>query len=498
MKLRVWTLLKVLILVVWALQLVELQRKSRSPLLPPAEILDLDAFAAEPPAETWMGVYYQGKKIGYTNAVWSAEEDGYRVVERALLSPKIMGEAKEIKTATHARVGPDYSLRSLEFKMESGPVDFFLTGTVEGHRLKLTVRSGGRDSNHEIELQETPRLAAAVQRIAAQKKLQPGARYRMPIFDPSVMANQELVVEVGGRERVAVGREVVDAYKLHQVMGSVESWTWVTPEGETVKEESPMGFTLLRETAEQALSEGWPTEQVDLIASTAIPVEEFIADPTALSLISLRLRGAPIRSLSGLTERQEVSGEVVTIRKESGLETLKGRLPVPVDKGLKAFLEPEVLIPTEDPRLAAVARTALGTETGALAGARRLTSFVYSYLEKVPTVSIPDALQVLESRRGDCNEHAVLFAALARVVGLPAKVAVGLVYNGGSFYYHAWNEVYVPGAGGRGRWIAVDSALNQVPADVTHLKMAEGGLENQIQIMTYVGHLRIDILRTVK
>ena len=43
---------------------------------------------------------------------------------------------------------------------------------------------------------------------------------------------------------------------------------------------------------------------------------------------------------------------------------------------------------------------------------------------------LPDATaaEVARSREGDCTEHAVLLAALARARGIPARVAMGLVY----------------------------------------------------------------------
>ena len=66
-------------------------------------------------------------------------------------------------------------------------------------------------------------------------------------------------------------------------------------------------------------------------------------------------------------------------------------------------------------------------------------------LEKKPTVSLPSAREVLRTRVGDCNEHTVLYVAMARALGLPARIAVGLVYLRGAFYYHAWPEVYVDG-----------------------------------------------------
>ena len=114
--------------------------------------------------------------------------------------------------------------------------------------------------------------------------------------------------------------------------------------------------------------------------------------------------------------------------------------------------------------------------------------WVYSNIEKKPTLSIPSALEVLKTRQGDCNEHAVLMAALCRAKEIPAKLCAGLVYLNGSFYYHAWVEVYAE------KWISVDPTMNQFPADVTHIRFIEGGLENQIMVLKLIGKLEIEIL----
>lgn len=98
---------------------------------------------------------------------------------------------------------------------------------------------------------------------------------------------------------------------------------------------------------------------------------------------------------------------------------------------------------------------------------------------------------------GECQSHAKLYAALARSVGLPARVVNGLVHlpdigkNG--LLYHAWNEVYL------GRWVAIDATLGQFPADATHIKLTEGeGLAATIPLAAVVGKLQIKILEEEK
>jgi transglutaminase-like putative cysteine protease len=129
--------------------------------------------------------------------------------------------------------------------------------------------------------------------------------------------------------------------------------------------------------------------------------------------------------------------------------------------------------------------------TGVRNRAERLTREVNALLEKKPTVSLPSALEVLRTKVGDCNEHTVLYVALARSIGIPARINVGLVYIHGAFYYHAWPEVYIDEGNNRGMWLPVDPTLNQFPTDATHLRLARGGLDKQAAILPMIGKTQI-------
>jgi transglutaminase-like putative cysteine protease len=109
-------------------------------------------------------------------------------------------------------------------------------------------------------------------------------------------------------------------------------------------------------------------------------------------------------------------------------------------------------------------------------------------------VSLPSAREVLRTRVGDCNEHTALYVAMARALGVPARIAVGLVYVRGGFYYHAWPEVYVQEGRGRGLWLPVDPTLNQFPADATHIRLARGGLDRQAAILPAMGRAKMHVI----
>ncbi|MDH4231205.1 MAG: transglutaminase-like domain-containing protein, partial [Nitrospirota bacterium] len=125
-------------------------------------------------------------------------------------------------------------------------------------------------------------------------------------------------------------------------------------------------------------------------------------------------------------------------------------------------------------------------EKDPLSAARLIHEWVYVNIEKVPTVTLPVATDVLRTKKGDCNEHTTLFTALARAAGIPAKIAVGLTHKDGFFYYHAWPEFYA------GKWIAADPTLGQFPADASHIRLVTGDLDRQIQILPVINKIRIE------
>ena len=90
---------------------------------------------------------------------------------------------------------------------------------------------------------------------------------------------------------------------------------------------------------------------------------------------------------------------------------------------------------------------------------------------------------------GDCNEHAVLLAALARAAGIPTRIEAGLVYLKGRFYYHAWNLMYL------GQGVTADSLFGQLPADVSHLRFATGSPEQQLDLMGIIGKIQLTVIQ---
>jgi len=105
------------------------------------------------------------------------------------------------------------------------------------------------------------------------------------------------------------------------------------------------------------------------------------------------------------------------------------------------------------------------------------------------------AAEVIDSREGDCTEHAVLLAAMARARGIPARTAIGLVYVDQAFWYHMWTEVHVAD-----RWIPLDATRPHGGTSAAYLKMAHDNLQGAsalasfLPVLEVIGRLKIEIL----
>ncbi len=439
----------------------------------------------------WRGVYYRGEKIGFTVGQTIPSDDGFELQEDGRLQMSLLGATTFARIRTTVRVDRAFTLRSFDFSLDPGTGPVEVSGSVEGLVLNLSVKTTSGTYTERRELPEPPMLALNMARRLANGGLVPGATHRWTVFDPATLRNAPVTLTVGRRETTLAGDGRVPAFRVDMSFGSLRTTSWITDTGEVVREESPLGLITVRESeaAAQRLAVSSRMRTDLLETSAVVPDTRFrIDEPRDVRRLRLRLEGTELAGEDLQGAGQTVTGNIVEIVDPQRLAA--GR----ADADARRYLAPEPLIESDAPEIREEAERALAGVQGARARAERLTRHVNGLLEKKPTVSLPSAREVLRTRVGDCNEHTALFVALARSAGIPARIAVGLAYVRGAFYYHAWPEVYLDEGHGRGLWLPVDPTFNQFPADATHLRLARGGLDRQAAIVPMMGRLRMTIL----
>jgi transglutaminase-like putative cysteine protease len=497
--------LSVAVLAAWAVTMAVLVHRAQAQSAAGNLAADLARYGA---TAHWRGVYYRGDKIGFTVSQTVPHEDGFELQEDGRLQMALLGATSAAVIRTTARVDREFTLRAFEFSLDPGTGATRVRGVVDGRRLNLTIETAGGERRETLEITEPLLLAANFPRRLAAAGLAEGRRHEWRVLDPATLSNAPLVATVGPRENVrldvpgertsrsgrrfsTLGSRAIPAFRVQLAFAGLTTTAWVTDTGEVVREESPMGLITVRETPEQAQAMAVGLRgRTDLLEEAAVRPEMAgrIDDPRSVRRLVMRVEGADLSSPDVRGAGQHVTRDVVELIDPRELRAVRH------SEDLSRYLGPERFVESDDPAIVEEARRALEGVTGTRERAERLTRYVNALLDKSPTVSLPSAREVLRTKVGDCNEHTVLYVALARAAGIPARIATGLTFVRGAFYYHAWPEVFIEESPGRGTWLPVDPTLNQFPADATHLRLARGGLESQAVILPLIGRLKIAVL----
>ncbi len=465
--------------------LVARNRGPREPLASPR------ALPAEA-NEQWHGIYGEGKKIGYSRRVRKPTEDGFTVESDAQIELSMMGTMQLVRTSLLAETDRSLVLRRFVFHLRSGSTEFTLRGVAQGNELALSSDSfGARVVRLPI---STPiALSETLGDFIGQERLETGRTLHYSLFDPLSDAPAPVSLTVGPIERVTLPSGARAAYRVDEEYRGAHFRMWVDAKGEVVKEEGPLGMTIVRERDASAAMSGIERgASVDLGAKAAIKVAGTIASPRSAQRLRLRVAAAPALAALSFPPRQRLEGQVLVVERDDERALRSYALPAR-DPERADDLRPTAFFQSDDPAIRGLADEIVGGDSDAMRSARRILDWVHVNLAKVPTISVPNAVTVLAERKGDCNEHAVLYAALARAAGLPARMVAGVVYmpadeaTPAGFYYHAWNEVWL------GAWAAVDPTFGQFPADATHVALVEGGPDKDIALIDTLGRLRFDV-----
>ncbi|MCU0621545.1 MAG: transglutaminase-like domain-containing protein [Gemmatimonadales bacterium] len=136
------------------------------------------------------------------------------------------------------------------------------------------------------------------------------------------------------------------------------------------------------------------------------------------------------------------------------------------------------LVPAGDSAIAALARALAGEEGNPSRTVARLASWTSRQVAPVDDARFADARQAFARRRGDASARALLFVALARAAGVPARPVGGLVLLGNAWRRHAWAEAWLDG-----RWTPVDPSAGLVPAHAGYVRLLENAPSDPLLVV---------------
>jgi hypothetical protein len=465
--------------------------------------------AAQPTRETWDALYIQGGKIGHAHtAETPVVENDRKLVKlegEVRMTLKRFGRSFSQRISYTSFETPDGDVVRVESTIKIGPNPIQVRGRVVGDKLHLEVTTRGKTQQSTIPWSKDYRGFFWAEQIVRREMLKPGEtrtyQSLAPVFNQ--VATTTLTAKHFAKTTLLNGEvELLQVSTLIKLPGGgkIESTMWVDRTGEVRKVTVPlMRQETFRTTRSVALSKV-DDMKFDLGADATIRISKPIKAAHSTKTVRYRVRlegGDPSATfLSGPSQSvksiDKNTVEITVRAVRPGGDAPKGRSVKDADR------KPNNLIQSDDALVMALATRVAPDETDSWKLAVALETFVHRAIKKKDfSTAFATAAEVAEKLSGDCTEHAVLLAALARARGIPARVAIGLVYMQSQqrFGYHMWTEVHV-----KGRWIPLDATLGQGGIGAGHLKLADSnmkgasGLSSFLPVAQVLGRLKIEVI----
>ncbi len=430
----------------------------------------------------------EGRRAGTVHQVTDLQADGTAVtLITQSLTVSRMGQA--FSAAVRERWRERDGFLELRMEIDLGGELQVIRAAAEAGGIRVEQKQGGRSVQRLTPASGKVLGAYESSRLLRQALARGEERVDYLAFSPDTLRVERVRVRfqgpgavqdsAGGRhrgvmaeERLTGAPEVVSAMVLDE-------------EGELLYSRSNAGLSveLVRSGPQDAGLAGAPRveEPAGLldIAALAIPVEGAARlPPSGRGRGRLRFSGEGVPALERLlraSEGETGDGRYELVRLGEELEVSLGSGTQPGAVASRAagpgqeHLAPEeaaraaagrylgdgYYLGLKDPRLAGILAGCGGAGQAGPQALACLEEAVYSFIRsKNGQHGFAGVPEILDSRAGDCTEHAVLAAALLRRRGIPARLAYGFVLTPQGFVGHAWPEAWVGG-----RWVWLEPSL---------------------------------------
>ncbi|MDH3591550.1 MAG: transglutaminase domain-containing protein [Planctomycetota bacterium] len=404
-----------------------------------------------------------GSRAGALDVSWYERlENGRRVIEDVTVhrerTVRMMGPVKDLFESTSRTVTvrtPDGDLLSSDSTTRQGRsrIDRATTRrTATGYHVRIA--AGPNEDEFDVPTATAAKLdcESFLGRFIRDGTAVAGKTWTMPVLHTQRKRLIEVTLTVTGRDESGWIR-VVEEFEGNRTL-----W-WFDADGAVRR--MVAGTTEIRRddaVTLDSLPRRPATFRVTLPTDVAVPRiftgKSMVVDVVVSTNETIRLPEIGENPFTSVVEKD--AGRIRLLLTSHDAPDATTTLPVNTDK-FAEYLKPTRVMEVDHPRVKDIARRFVRGSKDAREAATRLASGVFHMLVKQsPEIGEPTALQILQNPIGDCSEHALLFTALCRAAGIPARRCSGWVCIGDDWGAHAWTEIWL------GEWIGADPTTNEI------------------------------------
>ena len=456
--------------------------------------------AVEPPQpshwpwdEYWTGIVFNGKKIGFTHQQFVPDQDRFRISSEAALRLRFLVIDKQFAAATHDWVDAGLDLEKFEYAYKIDNSRRIVKGGVDGSQLLLEVSTADQTDRRVLQFNGELVPMSAIYLYPVLHGLQVGKVYNYQVFDGESLAIHPVEQTVVAYQSSELFNE--KAFKLETEVMGLSTTTWLDASGLPQFELSLNGTLISalepEQYAKEYLTQAALSKSEQFLTYSLIPVINEIHNPRSQRILHVRLSGVPETFALMDTSMQQChkhnNAWVCRIQHDQRA-TDRVQAQSAVDTGHN--LLPSFTVNSAAERIVDLAREIAPSSAEPNVQVHHILEWIDNNIEKAIVDSF-NSLDVLTQRKAECQGHSMLYAALARSLGIPTRLLNGVVYSEdyNAFVYHTWVESYIDD-----RWQAIDPTFGQRYADATHIALIEGEeLADLTALLPLIGRLEIEL-----
>ena len=446
--------------------------------------------------DAWLGLFMQGNKIGYA---YTSETKTTlnsvpvtKTVSSTVMNTSLLGQSMSVQIDSTSWIDMKGHPILMKFSIVSGGRTEKVDALFTSKDIDLSIDSTGAKSTKLIPLPKDAGVVDDAVNALIEKGFKVGAHASFYVLDPMTTDLVKNTVSLQGKSQVTVRGKSVAANKIEIFEPSVTMFAYVSDGGDLVKVDGPLGIEMIPLSKAEALQEepARNVEATDLAFSTSLKPNEPISDAFGLAELKLRITGHDLSSLPS-DSHQTVTGGGDSWTLDLHPDQFPSNAITISRSAIEEpqWTKPSFNVPSQSAEFKSLAKRLVSGTSTVEGAAKRIRAYVFKSMTPNAGIGVlRDASEILKTKEGVCRDYAVLTATLLRAAGVPTRLVSGLVYEDGSFYYHAWAEVW-DGA----HWIGVDSTLPTGKVSAAHIKLAEGNVEEAFTF-TFLDKVKVEVL----
>ena len=155
-------------------------------------------------SDRWMGIYFKGNKLGFTNSVVYEGKDGYKIISKAIIKMRALGEVQETSFSQECYLTKDLRTMGFESLNQIAGHRQKISGVVKGNKLHMEIASAGAVSKRTIDFDKDTHLSGALELVISKLGLKVGNKYNIKTFMEPIQAIVPLQIEIKKKEKIEI------------------------------------------------------------------------------------------------------------------------------------------------------------------------------------------------------------------------------------------------------------------------------------------------------